>query len=110
MAEDHGTSHGRSPLNHLRRSIKRESGITELDHPANRETKKLRLLLPAAIILLMIVAISLHAVGGMLLLQTGLAGFSIHNPIAYILIGVSLVFAVFKLKHVVGFIHRKEKR
>jgi hypothetical protein len=110
MAEDNHTSHGRSLLNHLRRSLKRESGIMEHHDLANAETKKLRLLLPIAIMLLIIIAVSLHAVGGFLLLKTGLDGFPVHNPIAYILIGLSLVFAVFKLKHVVGFIHRKEKR
>src|SRR6266496_3523478 len=110
MAEDHPTSHGRSLLNHLRRSIKQEAGVMEHHDLANRETKKLRPLLLVAIMLLSIIVISLHAVGGILLLKTGLGSFSLHNPIVYVLIGLSLVVAVFKLKHVVGFIHRKEKR
>jgi hypothetical protein len=109
MAEDNHTSQGRSLLNHLRLAMKRGSGIMEHDL-ANAETKKIWLLLLVASILLIIIVVSLHAVGGILLLKTGLAGFSVHNPIAYVLIGLSLVFAVFKLKYVVGFMHRKEKR
>jgi len=110
MAEDNHTSHGRSLLNHLRLPMKRESGIIEHYHLANGETKKMWLLLPVASMLLIIIVVSLHAVGGILLLKTGLAGFSVHNPIAYVLIGLCLVFAVFKLRHVVGFMHRKDER
>ncbi len=77
---------------------------------ASGETKKMRLLLSVAILLLSIIVLSLHAVGGIVLLKAGLGGFSVHNPIAYVLIGLSLVVAVFKLKHMVGVMHRKEKR
>jgi uncharacterized membrane protein YuzA (DUF378 family) len=110
MAEDHHTSHRRSLLSHLRRSMKRESGSMEHHDLASGETKKMRLLLPVAILLLSISVLSLHAVGGIVLLKAGLGGFSVHNPIAYVLIGLSLVVAVFKLKHMVGVMHRKEKR
>jgi hydrogenase-4 membrane subunit HyfE len=109
MAEDHHTSHSRSLLNHLRLSMKRESGVMEHDL-ANAETKKMRPLLLVASMLLIVLVVSLHAFGGILLLKTGLGGFSVHNPIAYVLNGLCLVFAVFTLRHVVGFMHRKEKR
>ena len=90
MAEDKDILHGHSLLNHLRRS------------------KKMRPLLLLAIVLLSIIVVSLHAVGGIILLKTGLGGFSLHNPIAYVLIGLSLVVAVFKLKHAVGVMHRRQ--
>jgi hydrogenase-4 membrane subunit HyfE len=110
MAEDHHTSHRRSLLSHLRRSMKRVSGAMEHQDLANGETKKMRPLLPIAILLLSIIVVSLHAVGGIVLLKTGLGTFSLHNPIAYVLIGLSLIVAVFKLKHMVGVMHRREKR
>ena len=69
----------------------------------------MRLLLLVASMLLIIIVVGLHAVGGIVLLKTGLGDFSVHNPLGYILIGLSLVFAVFKLKHIVGVIHRKNK-
>ena len=90
--------------------MKREPCAMEHADLANRETRKLRPLLLAAMIVLSITVIGLHAVGGMLLLKTNLGGLSIDNPLAYVLIGLALVVAVLKLKHVVGFMHRKEKR
>src|SRR4051794_13946790 len=90
MAEDTDTVHGRSLLSHVRFS------------------KKMRPLLLVAMIVLSIIVVSLHAVGGMVLLETGLGGFS-HSPIAYVAIGLFLVVTVFKLKHLVGDIHRKRK-
>jgi uncharacterized membrane protein YuzA (DUF378 family) len=90
--------------------MKRESGVMEHPDLANGKTKQMRPLLLAAIMLLSIIVVSVHAVGGMLLLKTGFGAISLHNPIAYVLIGLSLVFGVFKLRHVVGFMHRKERR
>ena len=83
-----------------------------MEHPelVNGQTKNMLSLLPTAGLLLSILVISLHAASGIVLLNTGLNGFSLHNPLAYVLIGVSLVVAVFKLKHMVGFMRRKEKR
>jgi hypothetical protein len=59
---------------------------------------------------LSITVVGLHAVGGLVLLKTGLEGLSLQGPLAYVVIGLMLVFAVLKLKHVVGAMHRKEKR
>jgi hydrogenase-4 membrane subunit HyfE len=110
MAEDHHASHGHSLLNHLRRSVKREAGVMEHPDLANGKSTRMRPLLPIAILLLSIIVISLHGVGGFVLLKAGLGGLSLHDPLAYVLIGLFLVLAVLKLKHVVGFMHRKEKR
>ena len=89
MAEDTDTVHGHSLLSHVRFS------------------KQMRPLLLVAMILLSIIVVSLHAVGGMVLLETGLGGFSLYRPITYVAIGLFLVFTVFKLKHLVGVIRRK---
>jgi hypothetical protein len=43
-------------------------------------------------------------------LRTGLGGFSLPGPVAYVVIGLFIVIAVLKLTHVVGAMHRKEKR
>lgn len=72
-----------------------------------RHLKSMRPLTLAAVVLMIIVAISLHAVGGLLLWQTGLETFSLHSPLTYIMIGALVVLAIFKLKHVLGFIRRK---
>ena len=61
-------------------------------------------------IVLSITVVGLHVVGGLVLLRTGLEGFSLPGPLAYVVIGLFAVVAVFKLKHVVGAMHRKEKR
>src|SRR5262245_18403244 len=108
MGQDHHTSHARSLLNHLRPSMKRESGGTQYHDRVHGEAKRMRLFLPIVGLLLGIVVISLHAAGGLFLLKTGLDGFSLHNPLASVLIGLSLVLAVFKLKHVVV-MHTKQK-
>ncbi len=76
---------------------------------AGTAKRKIRPLLLVASIPLIIIVVSLHAVGGIVLLKTGLGDFSVHNPIAYALIGLPVVFAIFKLKHVVGVVHRKNK-
>jgi uncharacterized membrane protein YuzA (DUF378 family) len=109
MAEDKGAARGRSLLNHSRRSVKRESGIIGRHDPVNRETKKKRPLLLVGMIVLSIIAISAHAIGGIFLFRTGLGSLSLHNPIVYVLIGLAVVFAVFKLRHVASFMHRREK-
>jgi hypothetical protein len=70
----------------------------------------LRPLLLPAIIVLSITVVGLHVVGGLVLLKTGLSGLSLQGPLAYVVIGLMLVFAVLKLTHVVGAMHRKEKR
>src|SRR5262245_6954972 len=109
MAEDHHTGHGRSLLNHLRHSVKRESGVMEHQVLATSETRKLRPLRLLAIALWSSIVGSLHAIGGMIFVKTGLGGFALYNPIVYVLIGLSLVIVVFKLKHMIGLIHRKKK-
>jgi ferredoxin-NADP reductase len=74
---------------------------------ANSKTKRLQPLLLVAIVLMIIVAVSLHAVGGIFLLETGFGAFSLHNPISYVMVGMFFVIAMFKLKHLVGFMRRR---
>lgn len=95
LAEHHHASHSRHLLKHLRRSMKRESG----DRERHSETKPLRPALLAAIILLVVLLVGVHVVGGMLLLRSGLGSLSLENPIAYGLLGLVLVTVVFKLRH-----------
>ena len=72
--------------------------------------KRMRPLLLVAIVLMIIVAINLHAVGAIFLSKTGSGAFSLNNPIFYVLIGLFFAFVLFKLKHVLGLLHRKEKQ
>ena len=110
MAQDHDTSHRSSLLKHARLPIQRASGLTEHPDIVNRAIKRLRPHLLAAMIVLSITVVGLYAFGGFVLLKTGLGGPSLPSPLAYLLIGLFLVFAVLKLKHVVGFMYRKENR
>ena len=80
IAEDQHAAHDRSLLNQLRRSKQREPGGMEPHDYVNRATKKRRPVLLAAIILLSILVVSLHALGGMLLLKTGLGESNHYNP------------------------------
>ena len=109
-AQDRHTSHHRALLKYARLPVQRASGVTEHPDLVFRARERLRPLLLPAIIVLSITVVGLHAVGGLVLLKTGLEGLSLQGPLAYVVIGLMLVFAVLKLKHVVGAMHRKEKR
>jgi hypothetical protein len=69
--------------------------------------KKMKLFLVVPIVVMIMV--TLHILGALFLSTTGSSAFSFSNPISYIMIGLLLVFAVFKLKHLLGLIRRKEK-
>lgn len=62
----------------------------------------------AATIVLIAVAVGLHVVGGVVLLNTGFSAISLHSPIAYVLMGLLLVLAALKLKHAMGMIRGKK--
>jgi ferredoxin-NADP reductase len=70
--------------------------------------KRMRPLMLVAIVLMIIVAVNLHAIVPILLSKTGFFAFSLKNPIFYGMIGLFIVFDLFKLKHLLGFIRRKE--
>jgi len=110
ITDDHHTSHRHFPLKFVRLTRQRASGAMERSGLPTRTTKKLRPLLLAAMIVFSIAAVGLHVVGGLVLLKTGLGGLSLSRPLAYLLIGLFAIVAGLKLKHVVGVMHRKEKR
>ena len=62
-----------------------------------------------AIVLIVIVAVILHAAVAISLFKTGLAASLLKNPLSYLMIGLMLVI-MFKLKYLLGFMHRKEKQ
>jgi len=72
--------------------------------------KRMRPLLLVAMVLLIIVVVNLHAVSAIFLSTTGFGAFSLNNPIIYVLIGVFLVFVLFKFRHLLGLLHRKKKQ
>jgi hypothetical protein len=109
MDEHHHISHARALLNHLRHAAKRGPRDPEHHDRSMGEPKKRWPLLLAGLLVLIIITLGLHAVGGMLLVKTSLGSFSIHNPIAVVLMGLSLVVGVFKLKHIVSLLHRKKQ-
>jgi len=47
-----------------------------------------------------------HAVVALLLSKTGSGAFSLNNPISDVMVGLLIVFAMFKLTHVFEFMHR----
>ena len=97
-------------LTHVRRTRQQALGDIEHRGHANRAATKLRPLFLPGIIVLSITVVGLHVVGGLVLLKTGLSGLALQSPLAYVVIGLMLVVAVLKLTHVVGMMHRKEKR
>src|SRR5438105_14039402 len=90
VAENHHTAHAWPVLNHLRHAAKRGPGDPEHHDRSIGEPKERRLLLLAALLVLIISAVSLHLVGGVFLMKAGLGMFSFRNPIALVLIGLSL--------------------
>jgi hypothetical protein len=109
LAEHQQRSHHRALLNHFRLPILRSSGTLDQHDPGNHGTKRLRPLGLAAIILLSIVILSLHAIGGVVLLKIGPGAFSWRSPIADLLIGFVFIIALFKLKYVVSFLRRRKR-
>ncbi len=75
----------------------------------NSMFQRMRPLLIVAMVLLIIGAASLHAVGAIFLSKIDFGAFSLNNPIFYVVIGLLFILAMFKLKHLLGFLHRKEK-
>src|SRR5258708_23985068 len=65
--------------------------------------------LPVVPIMLMIM-VALHILAAIFLSKTGSGAFSFNNPMSYGMIGLLVVFGISKLKHVLGFIRRKEKQ
>ena len=62
-----------------------------------------------ALVVLLIAGVGLHAIGVIVVSKVGLGIVSPNSPILYILIGVVLAGVLFKLKHVVGMLHRRTK-
>jgi hypothetical protein len=89
MFQQNHTSHGHSPLNHFKPSMKRAAF-----------QKRMGPLLLGAMVLMIVGAVTLHVGGPIFLFQTGFGAFSLNNPISSVLIGVFFVFALFKLKYV----------
>src|SRR5947209_14502239 len=63
-------------INHLRHTAKRGPGDSEHHDRSMGELKKRRFLLLAALLVLIISAVSLHVVGGVFLMKAGLGMFS----------------------------------
>ena len=109
-AQGRRTSHHRALLKHARLPVQRASGVTEHPDLVHRAGGRLRPLLLPTMIVLSITVVGLHVVGGLVLLKTGLSGLSLQGPLVYVVLGLFIVVAVLKLTHVVGVMHRKEKR
>ena len=74
------------------------------------KNKRMGLLLLLAVVLLIIIMVSVHAFGAVLLSNTIFGTLSLHNPMLYVLIGLTVGAAVlFKFKHVLGLLHRRKE-
>ena len=68
------------------------------------------LLLLRAVTFLIIVMVSAHVFGAVLLSNAVVGAFSPHSPLLYVLIGLVIAVAVlFKFKHVLGHLHRRRE-
>lgn len=63
----------------------------------------------ATIALAIVAVVILHVAVATSIFKSDLGAFLINNPIAYVMIGLMLVIVPFKLKHILGFMHWKEK-
>jgi len=59
---------------------------------------------------MLMITVLLHVIVAIFLAKSGSSVFSFSNPMSYGMIGLVFVFAISKLKHVVGFIRRKGKQ
>ena len=78
-------------------------------HTGNNHARKRPVLL-VAIVLVILVVVILHVGAAISLVKSGLGESFLTNPIFYVMIGLMLVVAPFKLKHFLGFMHRKKKQ
>ncbi len=84
--------------------------MRHMDHGDEaRSTNKGMRFLPI-IPLVLILVVVLHIFAAVFLAKTGSDTFSFSNPLTYGMVGLLLVFAVTKLKHIWGFMRRKDKK
>jgi len=79
-------------------------GHQDVTHSKNKGTKSF----PVVPILLTIMVV-LHILAAIVLSKTASGAFSFNNAMSYGMIGLLVVFVMSKLKHVLGFMRRKEK-
>ena len=80
-------------------------GHQDVTHSKNKGTRSL-----PVVPILLIIMVALHIAAAIFLSKTGSSAFSFNNPLSYGMIGLLLVFAISKLKLVLGFMRRKEKQ
>ncbi len=74
------------------------------------KNKRLGPLLLIAVAFLIIIMVSAHVFGAVLLSNVVVGAFSLHSPILYVLIGLVIgAFVLFKFKHVLGHVHRRRE-
>jgi hypothetical protein len=74
------------------------------------KNKKIGPLLPLAVAFLILIMISVHAFGAVLLSNMVFSVFSLHNPILYVLVGLVFgAFVLLKFKHVLGHVRRRKE-
>ena len=59
---------------------------------------------------LLLIMVALHIAAAIFLAKTGSTGFSFNNPMTYGMIGLLVVVAISKRKHVLDFVRRKGKQ
>ena len=97
-----GISGDNHPSSGFHGFVMRHMGHQGVTLTKNPRTKPL----PVVPILLLIM-VALHIIAAVYVSHTGPGAFSLNNPMSYGLIGLLLIFAISKLKHVLGFIRRK---
>ena len=78
-------------------------------HNVNHHAGKRPVLLVAIVLVILLVVI-LHVGAAISLFNSSLGESLLTNPIFYFMIGLMLIVAPFKFKHVFGFLHRKKKQ
>ena len=87
------------------------TGFVMGQHKRTHSTqKRMGPLLLVAVVVLIIIMVSMHTFGAIVLSQTIFGAFSLNNPILYVLIGLIVAALIlFKFKHVSSLLHRKKE-
>lgn len=104
QTEDPNISEAHKPTGGVHGFVMRHMGHQDVTPTRNKRMRSL----PVIPIMLMIL-VGLHIIAAIFLSKTGSGAFSFNNPLSLGMIGLALVLAISKLKHILGIVRRKDK-
>lgn len=83
-----------------------KDALNQHDHVTHHHSLRIRPLIVIPVVIVIMVA--LHLIGAVFLSKTGTDALPLNTPIAYIIFVLLVVFAIFKLRHLVAFVRKKD--